>query len=701
MAGRMNVEEFRKELIDAARDRLSGAISDADELKLGLLYEFSDRLTQAEEFSDVIPSHFSGTGSRGRRLKIDGYQQDEADSSLRLIISDFTGDESPESMTRTRAEASFKQVQAFIEDSISNRIWTESGIGESDGAELASMIASTQNSVSRYRIYLFTDSILSGRLKDLPEGEIGDTPVEYHIWDVARLAAVSASSLGLEELEIDLTEFVPGGLPCLPASHTDEYKGYLAVIPGDTLATLYDRYGSKLLEGNVRSYLTARGKINKGIQGTVRAEPEKFFIFNNGITCTATDAQVEASNEGHRLLSVRYLQIVNGGQTTASLHAALRLGHADLSQIHVQMKLSVVTTDEAEKLEDLIERIARYSNSQNKVSEADFFSNHPYHQALERLSRRIPAPAAHGAQFNTYWFYERARGQYQNAQLHLTPARKKEFQRLNPRSQMFVKTDVAKFENSWMGKPHIVSQGAQKNFSNFAAYVAGKWGEDGRHFNNDGYFRSVVSRAILFRSVEKLVSSASWYQTGLPRAQIVTYTIAKLSQIINDYDEGVSLDFKAIWNAQGLSPDLEKFLQDIAQEVCSVITAPPVQGMHVGEWSKKEACWQQVKGIDIVLPVKLQDGLVSNEEVQADQRENATQGRENRNIDALSAVVTLGTSYWSRLGSWAAEYSPIYGKEADLVRLASRQGWIPTDRQAVVLMDLKDRLELEGFRADS
>lgn len=697
----MDIEEFRKELIYSARERLKGAITNLDELKLGLLYEFSDRLTQAEEFVDVIPSQFSGIGSRGRRLRIDGYQHDEADSSLRLIICDFSGNESPEIMTRTRAEASFKQVQAFIEDSISHRIWSESSIGESDGAELAGMIASTRSSVSRYRIYLFTDSIISGRIKELPEGMIDETPIEYHIWDASRLAAVSASTLGLEELEIDLTEFVPGGLPCLPASNTEEYQGYLAVIPGDTLAKLYDRYGSKLLEGNVRSYLTARGKVNKGIQGTVRAEPEKFFVYNNGITCTATNAHVEAGTDGSRLLSVKYLQIVNGGQTTASLHTALRLGHADLSQVHVQMKLSVVTTDEAEKLEDLIERIARYSNSQNKVSEADFFSNHPYHQLLERHSRRITAPASQGAQFNTYWFYERARGQYQNAQLHLTPAKKKEFQRLNPRSQMFVKTDVAKFENSWMGKPHIVSQGAQKNFSNFAAYVAGKWGEDGRQFNNDGYFRNVVSRAILFRSVEKLVSSASWYQSGLPRAQIVTYTVAKLSQLVSEYEEGASLDFKSIWNAQRLTPDLENLLLNLAQKVCSIIIMPPVQGMHVGEWSKKEKCWQQVQELDISVPYSFKNNLISKEEVKDDNNQNSSQGVENRKIDALSTVVTLGTDYWSHLRDWATEFSPLYGKEADLVRLASGQGWIPTDKQAAILVSLKERLENEGFRADS
>ena len=127
----MDVEEFRKELLDSAKERMSGATLTSEELGVGLLYEFSDRLTQAEEFSDVIPCNYSGTGSRGRRLRVDGYQQDEADSSLRLIVCDFSGDEFPESMTRTRAEASFKQVQVFVEDSASDRIWSETGVGES------------------------------------------------------------------------------------------------------------------------------------------------------------------------------------------------------------------------------------------------------------------------------------------------------------------------------------------------------------------------------------------------------------------------------------------------------------------------------------------------------------------------------------------------------------------------------------------
>lgn len=696
----MDLNEYRRELIDAALQRISG-IATPDRVNEGLLYEFVERLTQAEEFSDVIPCHFSGTGSRGRRLRVDGYQLDEADDSIRLIVCDFSAEDDPDRLTRTRAEASFRQVQTFIEDSRSGRIWSESGAAESDAAELASMIESLAGSVSRYRIYLLTDSQMSGTIKELPETEIEGVPTEYHIWDVSRLAAVSYSALGIEEFEVDFTEFVEDGLACLKASSTDEYQGYLAVIPGDVLARVYDRYGSKLLEGNVRSFLTARGKVNKSIQGTIRAEPEKFFVYNNGITCTATEARLVDDESGTRLLAAKYLQIVNGGQTTASLHAALRLGQQRLDKIHVQMKLSVVTVEEAESLEGMIEKIARYSNSQNKVSDADFFSNHPYHQAMERLSRRIPAPAVLGAQYHTRWFYERARGQYQNAQLHLTPAKKREFLRENPRAQMLSKTDVAKFENSWMGKPHIVSQGAQKNFSNFASFVARKWGEDGSSFNNEGYFRDVVARTILFKRVEQLVSSASWYQTGLPRAQIVTYTIAKLANVINDHENGGSLDFKIIWNSQALTPDLEVFLLELAAQVYEVIGYPPVQGMHVGEWSKKEICWQKVKELPVSFPPRLQSILVGKEVLLANERENFVAGKENTKIDALSTVISLGVRYWQELADWARQCSPIYGKEADLVRLASRHGWIPSDKQAAVLMSIRARMEREGFRADS
>lgn len=691
----MELDSFREELLDSVQMRLPDSPTKEDR-EFAFLCEVSERLTQAEEFRDFVPSHFSGTGSKNRKLRIDGYELDESDDSMRLVIADFSGGGQPDPLTRSKAESLFGQIQAFVEDALSGRIWNNVPDGMEDGLELAGMIRDKHGALIRYRFYLFTDSNLSDRVKDLPEGDLDGCAVEYHVWDMGRLLAVSSSPYGAEELEIDFTKFVADGLPCLAASQADDYQGYLAVIPGEALATLYDTYGSRLLEGNVRSYLSASGKINKGIQATIRKMPERFFVYNNGISATAADACVVETSFGPRLVSAKYFQIVNGGQTTASLHVAWRKDDADLSGIHVQMKLSVVTARDAEKLDDMIQSIAMYSNKQNKVSDADFFSNHPFHRAMERLSRRIAAPAADGAQYLTYWFYERARGQYQNEQSGMTPAQKRDFQRSNPRAQLVVKTDLAKFENSWQQLPHVVSAGAQKNFTVFAEHIAKIWGEDGHLLNNDEYFKELIARAILFKSMEKLVSGAEWYEGGY-RANIVTYTISKFFSMIAVQRPGYSLDFKAIWARQAMPDVLARQLDEIAREVVVAITTPPVERMNVTEWCKKKECWEKILLLQIRLNADIASVLVSPDGVRDRERQQRQNGSMDAGIHAQTAVILKGNSYWTELAAWSRRHSPLFGKDADLVRNASRRGWTPTPAQAIALMRVSERLEAEGF----
>lgn len=692
----MELDEFREELLDAVQMRLPEKPTKKDR-EFAFLCEVGERLTQAEEFSDFIPSHFMGAGSKNRKPRVDGYELDESDESIRLVITDFSGTEQTDAITRSKAETIFGQLQTFVEDALSGRLWSNVPDGMDDGLELAGLVADKHPALVKYRFYLLTDANLSERVKDLPQGVIDGHPVEYHIWDIGRLFTVSSSPFGAEELEIDFTKFVPGGLPCLAASQAEDYQGYLAVIPGVALAELYDSYGSKLLEGNVRSYLSASGKINKGIQATIRKEPERFFVYNNGISATATDAIIVETALGQRLVSARYFQIVNGGQTTASLHVARRKDNADLGAIHVQMKLSVVTARDTEKLDDMIQSIAMYSNKQNKVSDADFFSNHPYHRAMERLSRRIPAPRTVEAQYDTYWFYERARGQYQNEQSGLTQSQKRDFQRGNPRAQLVVKTDLAKFENTWRQLPIEVSRGAQWNFSRFAEYISKTWGENGHTFDNDIYFKEVIARAILFRSVEKLVSAADWYEGGY-RANIVTYSIAKLSSMVELQKPGYLLDFRAIWDRQFLSDALLDQLDAIAKDVVMAITTPPVDRMNITEWCKKKECWDMV----LALPIRLTDNIVA-ELIPPDEARNIARGQRQQGamdagIHAQTSVMLKGQAYWTQLAYWARQHSPIYGMEADLVRNASRIGWTPTPLQASRLVKVSERLEGEGFK---
>lgn len=692
----MELDDFREELLDAVQMRLPSEPTKADR-EFAFLCEVGERLTQAEEFSDFIPSHFMGTGSKNRKIRVDGYELDESDDSMRLVITDFSGAKLADAITRTKAEALFGQLQAFVEDALSGRLWNNVPAGMDDGLELAGLVADKHPALARYRFYLFSDTNLSERVKDLPQGEIDGHPVEFHVWDIGRLFTVSSSPFGAEELEIDFTKFVPGGLPCLAASQAEDYQGYLAVIPGEALAELYDSYGSKLLEGNVRSYLSASGKINKGIQATIRKEPERFFVYNNGISATATDAIIVETALGHRLVSARYFQIVNGGQTTASLHVARRKDNADLGAIHVQMKLSVVTARDTGKLDDMIQSIAMYSNKQNKVSDADFFSNHPYHRAIERLSRRIPAPRTVEAQYDTYWFYERARGQYQNEQSGLTQSQKRDFQRSNPRAQLVVKTDLAKFENSWRQLPNIVSNGAQKNFTSFAEFIGKTWGEDGHAIDNDIYFKEVIARAILFKTVEKLISAAVWYEGGY-RANIVTYTIAKLASMIELQKPGHFLGFKAIWDRQSVSSALSDQLDEIAKNVMSAITTPPVDKMNITEWCKKKECWEKVLSLPIRLFENVVAELVPPDEARNNERGQRQQGAMDVGIHAQTEVMLKGPAYWTQLAYWARQHSPIFGMEADLVRNASRMGWTPTPLQASRLVKVSERLEGEGFK---
>ena len=701
-----DMESFRQGLLDAVRERAPEGCG-TEELDFAFVCEVGARLSDAEEFQDFIPCHGTGTGSRSKKLRVDGYELDEVDDSIRLLIADFSGSEEIETITRTRADAVFAQLKAFVEESSSGKIWSSSLSESIQTKELSRTIEQRHcvredgsRSVSRYRFYLITDSVLSDRVKDLPIDELDGVPIERHIWDVGRLEAVSASILGTEELEIDFTEFADGGFPCLRASQTEDYDGYLCVIQGDALAELYDRYGSRLLEGNVRSFLSTTVKINKGIQATIRAEPNRFFVYNNGISATATSAIVADTTDGPRLMSAKYLQIVNGGQTTASLHIAKSKDNADLGEIHVPMKLSVVRAKDTEMLDEMIQKVARYSNSQNKVSDADFFSNHPFHRAMERNSRSIPAPRVTGATFNTFWFYERARGQYVNAQARMTIKEKKDFLLEHPRSQLMSKTDLAKFENSWRKLPHIVSRAAQKNFLNFAEYVGKEYGADGAKFDNEVFFKEVVAKAILFRFVECMVTEAkkSWYG-GDFRAQIVTYTIAKLVSMIDEQAIGYALNLNSVWARQGISTALSQQLEEIAKAVSAAITVPPVSNMNVGEWCKKEDCWNKVLGISIPLSPALHAELLSKSAIQRVHDNAAKQAVEDAVINAVVEVFNLGqTGTWKKLSDWSNRYSQLVGKEADLVRLATQGKWIPSDKQAAVLMKVLSRLEQEGFR---
>ena len=193
------------------------------------------------------------------------------------------------------------------------------------------MIAEAWPSVNKVKLILVTNALYSARTDAVVAGKIAEIPVTYNIWDLSRRHRIERSA-SKEEIVVDFATDFGGALSALAASGEDaEFPAYLAVIRGAQLADIYEKWGARLLESNIRSFNQARRKsVNEGIRDTIKTEPEMFFSYNNGLSATADAVVTEATSEGLRILSAQNLQIVNCGQTTASLHAALHAASDNL-----------------------------------------------------------------------------------------------------------------------------------------------------------------------------------------------------------------------------------------------------------------------------------------------------------------------------------------------------------------------------------
>ncbi|MBE05241.1 MAG: hypothetical protein CMD67_08985 [Gammaproteobacteria bacterium] len=462
-------------------------------------------------------------------------------------------------------------------------------------------------------------------------------------------------------------------------------------IPADLLAEIYSEYGARLLEQNVRTYLQARGKVNKGIQNTLKAEPEMFFAYNNGLTATASGVRiVKGEGDTDAISLIKNLQIVNGGQTTASMLYARDKDKVDLSKVFIQVKLSVISED---RVDEVVPKISRFANTQNRVSEADFFSNHPFHIRIEEFSRRISAPPKDGQFAQSKWFYERARGQYKDGQAYLSEAKRKQFLTEYPRQQMFTKTDLAKYEISFSGRPHIVSAGAQKNFISFAIDTAKIWEGDNTNFNEQWY-KNVVAKAIIFKEVDKMVRDAKWYQGGY-KANIVTYSLAWLSIYLKESKKS-GIDFTTVWNAQTMSSELKSCFEKITEAISQKIQETPDNVKNVTEWCKKQACWASTKSLCISLPPDWIDSICKPNELIKEEKQGSKKIQKVDNeVSAEVLVFQLGEK-WREIQNYAIA-NRLITPEQDLAISRILKGRAQTAVQTKLLMKILENVRNEGL----
>lgn len=659
-----------------------------------------------DEFFEQFCSHLVDTGELDtadrvqylspQGIRIDGYGGDPLSCGgvLSLIIADYNPAQEIGTLTATEMNKIFNRATKFIAKSLDSSF--RNRLEETSPAfGLADLIATRWPNISKIRILLISNRILSGRVDGRDAGEVEGIAVTYGVWDLGRLHRYIAAGHGREDIDIDLQRDFGGGLSALPA-HLDDagYESYLVVVPGRQLAAIYDRWGPRLLEQNVRVFLQARGKVNKGLRVTIENSPEMFFAYNNGITATAESVETRRTSDGLSITGCHNLQIVNGGQTTASIHAASKKKEHDLSRVFVQMKLSIV--DPATAV-DVVPKISEYANTQNRVNAADFFANHPYHVRMEGFSRRIYAPSPDGTFRESKWFYERARGQYQDARAGLTATSRKKFDLEYPKRQMFTKTDLAKFLMLWHGMPDMVSKGAQKNFAEFARLTGHEWSKNEDSFN-ELYYRHAIAKAILFRATEKLVSEQSWYEGGY-RANVVAYAIAKLVHDAETIRKAVDMDW--IWRHQAISENMKEALTLVAEIAHQELITTPPGTRNVTEWAKQKTCWERIQKVKVDWPDGWRRELVSMAEVKQSERSAVKEQRILNGIEAQTAVLNAGAEFWSKLRDWGTSKKLLSPTELGVLDVASQiPSKLPTEKQCDVVLHALSRLQTEGCQLE-
>jgi hypothetical protein len=203
--------------------------------------------------------------------------------------------------------------------------------------------------------------------------------------------------------------------------------------------------------------------------------------------------------------------------------------------------------------------------------------------------------------------------------------------------------EVAKYALTFDRLPHMVSRGETKYFLEFAEAVAERW-HDGQTEFNEGYFRSLVAKAIIFRNLDGLVGRSDWYKEDRAyKAQTVTYTIAWLAQHLLDR-HGVEINLQLVWNDQRVPDELEEALLDLARQVASTLRDAPSSVKNIGEYTKQKICWDTVRQTSYSLIGDLDAVTIAQQDARDTQKEARKLHRADQEIELDVMILKLPPS---------------------------------------------------------
>lgn len=600
-------------------------------------------LADAGETDSPIRCRYERENRNGNTVvKINGYALDENQETLDLFITHY--EHAPQAYRLSKADFDklLKWPANFANMALKG-YETDIEPSASEVLALARLIRKHHKDFIRLNIFLISNGAIphTPPKNTKPKG-FDDLTINYHIWDIERLHRLDQSTNNRDPIEIDILELSGSPIPCLTMpTENDLYECYLAILPGKLLATLYRNYGTRLLESNVRAFLQQTGKVNKGIMRTIREFPEMFLPYNNGLAATAIDVRTTDSAGQRYITGIRDFQIVNGGQTTASLFHTEHKYKVSLDKVFVQLKLTVIK-DEDQK-NKAVPEIARYANSQNKVSELDLTSNNLILQKLEELSRTVYAIDPEDRNKQTVWYFERVKGQYREALAKEPNTRKEAFKRKFPKEQVIIKSEVAKYMNTWNQLPFHVVKGAEKNYM---IYLKSTSEEFKKTLPGRVYWEDIVANAILFRETDKLFGRKGRNAIGDTniKAPTVTYTLAYLHHVT-----GNLLDLGAIWRNQSLPNALKEELSKGLHFVYSFLNTLP--DSLISEAAKYERTWEALKqqkahpfDMAAIAPF-----LTTEMERRARSAQADADSDKARTHSRLQRITDMGTRFWNGL----------------------------------------------------
>ncbi len=603
----MEIKEFYKyriDLLDEAKDN-EGFINESQFIDVVLPKMLDAKLVDSEEFND---SYFYHT-IENTSLKINGYTINESGERLQLfIVNEESIDpefENIEISEKSFYESHFKKATDFIKNAKNGYLEDIQDVGAINALinQLSSSLGAEQFDV--IEIFLISATATVEKRGQMPTSKRIDFKDEFlkvrfnrgneicekeililkRLIDLNFLYDILISQGNREDLIIDFMEQFGENIKAIKAADEENFTSYLCALPAPILAKLYLRYSSRLLEKNVRSFLQFKG-VNQGLKRTLTKEPEKFIAYNNGLTITAKDMVVSrVDDEIFLIQSLTDFQIVNGGQTTASIYFSNKEG-IDISKVRVMAKINVAKNSSNEQLNELIAKISEYSNSQSKVTAVDLKSSNPQLNRIKALSESIITPS------NRKWFFEKSKGEF-NTKLRIAgPSGKTKLEKEYPRNFRFTKEQLGKYFSAWGNEPYEVKKGGEKIFRKFIEYLNGD--DKSKKINiNRNFYELLIAKIILFKALEDIHGTRN-DAIGQLRSAVVPYTISTLYNMTDgNKKNGLVFNLFKLWKSEGLDNDLSFYLKRLMILMNSLLKKYSTSD-DVGEWSKNKELWDKI-----------------------------------------------------------------------------------------------------------